>query len=310
MGNGASNAINILNQSTNELSGVLEAPAGAGNMVLTPDGAYAFLSIAAGSGTAGQIAVISTATGKVVPQSLNLYPQTMAASPDSTEVIAATAGNSGAVTLNIIDVATLTVTATVPTPFLYLNGLLFSPDGTYYYLSGVETSNQSLGTVAYYQTADNSQVSIQQYPAFDGELTISPDGSTLYAGNGAVTVKPIAILSINSATLAIIAQSGEVAMSRGMVPSLDGSTVYTIGPTGTAGVFSLNAVNSSTLAIVKSLIVSGYADAGGAPMLALFPDGTELYVSDAWQTIVVDAATLSVTGTSPVPARTPYQFVK
>ncbi len=303
MANSQPNEIDILNVGTGKLAGAIEAPVGTSRIALTPDGSTLFVEIAAGPGTSSQIAVLNTATGLAVPQSLNLNPVVMAVSPDGTKLVVAGDLN-GNDSLSIVDVASLTVTSTIPSPLFTENGIVFSPDSSRYYVGGVGFDGTA---IAIYDSTTNNQILIQYFPAYDGELTISPDGSTLYAGQGASTVPPAAILEINAATLATIGQTGFIPVNRGLVVSLDGSTLYAIGAPGSvpAGTYTLSALSTSTLTVVASttLVENGLVSA-----MVLSPSGTALYLSQEHETIVVNTADLSVAATLNVASGTPYLF--
>ena len=127
MTNSTHNAIGVLNTATQTVTGVIEAPAGATKLVITPDGTKLFVASTPVAGGPSQLTVLNTATGKQLGQSLGLSPAAMAISHDGSKLVVESSVNF-VWSIVVVDAASLTITANVPSPLFNTVDIVFSPD--------------------------------------------------------------------------------------------------------------------------------------------------------------------------------------
>ena len=301
MANDAANEIDKVNVGTKKLTGVIETSGGS-PMVLTPDGSKLFVSVAP---ALGGIAVYDTATGMQIPQSLDISPLAMAVSPDGTEVVAEIATQFDNVA--VIDVATLTITFNMRSEVIGSTSVVFSPDGSRYYINGQDTVSGTYSVKAY-DSATNLVIGSTSIAFVRSNLAISPDGKTIYTGY-AGGLEPTRIAAFDALTLknkGITADT--LPVNKGFVVSNDGSSLFAIGGTNATGVFVLSAVSTATLKVTNSITLTGLNNGTDSQMLTLSPDGTQLYVSDLQQTWLVNTSDLSLAQTTPLASISPYLF--
>ena len=309
MTNHGANAIGVLDVASKKVTAVFETPPDVTNIIATPDGSRIFMAIGPGPGTSSQIAVLDTATGRQIPQTLNLNPQGMAVSRDGRNLIVENDLN-GTTSIAAVDIASLTVTSFLTSPVSNVGyntgGIIFSPDNTRYYVSGT-------GNLAVFDSVTNNLINVQADNSLDGQLSISPDGSTLYGTWGAIfrnfTFFPTGFAVINAGNLIETANSQVVAPSKGLVLSKDGRTLFSIGGAGGGGgIYTLSAVSTSTLLVTNSVTLTMPANINDPDLLTLSPDGTQLYISDVERTLIINTSDLSVAAIIASASVGPYFF--
>ncbi len=235
-------------------------------------------------------------------------------------------------TISVIDTATDTVTATIPTG-VDLGGIgaaAVTPDGTKVYIA-----NDCLncdGTVLVIDTATNSVSATIPVGRAPNSAAVTPDGAKVYVGNntsGTVSV----ITTVSNQVTATIPMPGS---PKGIAATPDSTKVYVANnngkisviatasdniiatvdlpfpsgiPRGVAvspdGTKTYVAIQSGAVAVIdtETNTLSTMIPVGIYPVgVAVTPDGTRVYVNDVGSTEVevIDTATNAVTATIPL----------
>src|ERR1017187_3312582 len=164
--------------------------------------------------------------------------------------------NSGG--LNVINVGTNTITATIPG--ISGRGVAVSPDGSKVYISSTN------GRVFVINTATNTMITsiIVSTNGQTGALCVSPDGTKVYVSGWTE------ISIINTATTTVSAVIPVNAS--GIAVSPDGSKIYVTNGDNSNG--TLNVIETATNTISASIPV------GASPTAVIvIPDGTMVYVA-------------------------------
>jgi YVTN family beta-propeller protein len=237
-----------------------------------PNGASSrFLAIASGGLIVAGIALLPTAANAgewpnsdVASVSISGTPVDVAFDPAGTTAFVATFTN----TVAVVDVATRTVTASIPVGSTNLTTRIeASPDGGL-----VLVSNTSDGTVSVID-ADALAV-VQTIDVGEGPsgIAFSPDGSIVYVANsGDGTVSAIDTASWSVTTITVGGAPGVLAVSP------DGSELWVPGDANDG----VTVIDTATLAIVTSIIgmpeqpvVVAFAPGGAAAFIGLGNGGT------------------------------------
>jgi YVTN family beta-propeller protein len=200
--------------------------------------------------------------------------------------------NGRANSVSVINIATNTMTTTIPVGSSPV-GVVLSPDGARAYVA-----NSGGGTVSVINTASNAVVATVTLASGSSpfKLAITPDGKSLYVsdlGNPAVTVINAANNMI-STTIPINNLGSDVVI----LPS--GTSAYVADITGNVSV-----INTSTNTVVGSLI--NLSVPGPATIfMSVTPDGGHIYAgSGGGSTVeVINTATNTVTVIPGVPGAT------
>lgn len=248
-------------------------------VAVTPDGGRAYVTDASTS-----VWVVNTDSSSAIAKIAAGVPEAIAITPDgkSAYVTSTTCGlllcgvNNPPQTSSVvvIDTARNSLTATIiignlpagQTPGVLLSGIVISPDGARAYVSNVE-GNQIWAI----DTASN-QVAATIATAMSGfvGVSISPDGSLLYAASGG---NPSVVDVINTKTDAVVAS---IALPGSDAPTQiavtpNGSHAYVTGETGLVWV-----IDTTTNTTVATIPITD-----GQPLLdiAFTPDGTRAYIT-------------------------------
>lgn len=243
-------------------------------IVITPDGATAYVAVA---GTPSSVAVIDVASGTVK----SLIPvgdsaQSIAINAAGTTVYV---GNSGSDTVSVINVATGLVTGTI--------GVGVGPEGVAVNAAGTwaYTANDD-GTVSFIDLSSATSTTYSSGGLQPRNVVVSPDGTTLYVSN------------ISSGTVTVLdAANGTLVKT---IPGLSGAFGLALAPGGflyvaRSGVASIAVVDPSGVVATSSIPLPGSASG-----LALSSDGgtltAALYTSD--KVVAIDTGTRTVTSTT------------
>jgi RHS repeat-associated protein len=160
----------------------------------------------------------------------------------------------------VIDTATNSVTATIPTSQL-AQGIAVSPDGTKVYAAQPQAN-----LVSVIDTSSNTIIANVPVGNLPFGIAVLPNGSAVYVTN--LTDHTVSV--INSSTNSVVATIPISGFGYGVAASPDSSKVYV--PDGT----SLDVISAST----NSLLTSIAGAANTLDLVAVTPDGTKAYVTD------------------------------
>jgi len=184
-------------------------------------------------------------------------------------------------TVSVIDVATNTVTATIPVGF-HPWGVSVCPNGSKVYIT-----NYNDNTVNVINSATDTVTATIPVGTRPNGISVSPDGLKVYvtnAGDNTVSV-------INSATNTVTATITVGISPMGVSISPDGSKVYVAN------------INSDTVSVISTTtdIVTAKIPVGTRPVgISVSPDGSKVYVANnntPGKVSVINTATNTVTAT-------------
>jgi YVTN family beta-propeller protein len=187
-------------------------------------------------------------------------------------------------TVSVINVATNTVTATIPvgtSPY----GVSVSPDGSTVYVTNCGSNNVSV-----INTATNT-VTATIPVAYPNCVAVSPDGSTAYVTTWNSSINTLSL--INTATNAVTTTINIGYDPVGICVTPDGSTVYIANDSDGHG-NTVSVISTATNTITATIKV------GSCPnFISVSPDGSTLYVSNQFSNTVsvISTATNTVTAT-------------
>lgn len=207
--------------------------------------------------------------------------------PDGTRIYAA---DSSLANVNVIDAATGTIIANIPTPVAGVGAfdIIVSPDGMRVYVS-----NLASGYVTVIDTTTNTVVTdILTAPQL-GPLSITPDGSTVYVSSFGLS----AVVAIDTATNTPIAT-----IPTGVTPGMiaitpDGTTAYV----SNLGSDTISIVDVATNAVTGTIALPPGSGPYGSFIL---PDGSLLYAANFTSATmsVIDISTNTIVTTIPLTA--------
>lgn len=278
-----------LDTTSNTAVSSIALPQRSAEMVLTPDGKFAYVSMPNGpSGSEGNnVAVVSMATNAVVANvTVGSTPAGLAITPNGKFVYVA---NSGWSSVWVIATDTNTVAATVTTG-TGPDEIAITPDGAFAYVTNILSNS-----VAVIDTAANTVVKTIGVGANAHSIAISADGKRAYVSAG----KSIAV--IDTATKALVNTIAMTSEAGGLAITPDGRFLYASSGTFYVG-YSISVIDTTTNAMVANIPET---QAGNPAPLAMSPDGTCVYVSDANGVASASSVTVISTATNTVIATIP-----
>jgi YVTN family beta-propeller protein len=268
------------------------------NIVVSADGKTAYTVT-----TTGWVAVIDLTTNTVTS---TFNPggslRGLALSPDGKTLWTIDFGNGAANSTGrvlLIDTATKTIRNTFTTtrgPYV----VTLTPDGKFAYIGHLT----NFGQPALY-VLDTQTLSVVATFGTGGlginDIAVLPDGSAVYALGGGLGAGFIVIDTESNTVRTTIAQTIQ---SRRIAVSADSSTVYIAGVTG-------NQRSHITIVDTATDTVRGTIDLTGIAMpeyMAVSPDNSTLFVSNANSVTVIDVATKAVINSIPFSRPTIIKF--
>jgi YVTN family beta-propeller protein len=233
--------------------------------------------------SADMVSVVDTSSDTVTATiPVGSRPYHAAVTPDGSQVLVA---NQGDGTVSVISTATDAVTATITVPG-GAQSVAVDPAGQYAYVVSpafwLTKIDIATGTAA-------GRAPVGIHPV---SLTVSPDGSTVYAGSlgSSVTAVSTATMTVSKA---IPGAGGD---SWDMVMSPDGSQLYVADSIGLTGA-TVDVVSTATDTVTAQIPIGQSGNT--FPGIAVSPDGSTLYVSNETlgtvQVISTSTGTVSAT---------------
>ncbi|WP_458683656.1 YncE family protein [Prescottella equi] len=280
-----SSSVSVIDTATNTVTATIPIDGAPSTLALTADGTRAYVTHLVSQGPHGAqgsagVSVIDTATNSVIATvPIGKRPTSIAIAPDGARVYVTNQGDgfwlnpetNSPVCVNadgcngmvsVIDTATNTVTATVPTDGRFI-GVAITPDGTRAYLSHMDLFAGS-PVVRVLDTATNALTTTIPIGPYPGNVAITPDGTRAYAASqsGSVSV-------IDTSTNAVTATVPVEKTPSDLAITPDGTRAYVTNWGGK----SVSAIDTSTNTVTAITPLEG--EPGG---LAITPDGTRAYV--------------------------------
>jgi YVTN family beta-propeller protein len=211
------------------------------------------------------------------------FPDTVAVSPNGTHLYVT---NRFDTTLSVIDInpssPTYTaVTATIPVGDFPV-AVAVSRDGTHAYVTNGDNA------VSVINTASNTVTNSIPVGGFPFAVAVSPDGTHLYVTNA--TASTVTVIDINPSSPTYNAVTATIPVGPaplGVAVSPDGTHLYvtnagvTTGDAGTVSVIDIDP-NSATYNTVTESVPVGTLPSNAYPLdVAVSPDGTHVYVTNA-----------------------------
>jgi YVTN family beta-propeller protein len=239
------------------------------------------------------VAPAAWAAGSTSTIPVGSNPNSVAFSPNGTTAYVANYGNS---TVSVIDVATGTVTSTIPVGVGSPHSVAFSPNGTTAYVTKYGYGFSAAGEVSVIDVATATVTGTIPVGGGPVSVAFSPNGATAYVANhfdDTVSVVDVAIATVTSTI-----QVGVHPTSVAFTPN--GTTAYVTNEDNTVSI-----INVATGTVMSTVPVGAYPFS-----VAFSPNGTTAYVANAnyfasadGNTVsVIDVATATVTNTIPVGA--------
>lgn len=265
--NSSGNSVSIIDVATNTVTATIPVGRTPYGIVFSPDGRKAYVSNAGSA----SISVIDTATNSVtdtISVGGGAQPAYLAITPDGNNLYVPS--HTGDV--RVVNIATRSVTATIPMPTPYPAMVVIPSDGQKAYV-------QCNNVVVVISTATNSIVKLltDSVRNTGPGLGILPSGSKVYVARG--HTGSVDVINTSSGNVTSIPTAAAVGISVGS----DGSMVYASHMSAN----TVSAIRSDANGVAYT--VSGF---NGPQGLAATPDGAFLYVANTY------AATVSVVNTS------------
>ena len=247
-------------------------PLRAGKLLLDPARPQLYATLP----TDNSVAVINTDTNTVTATlSIGPSPANMAISPDGTRLYVVNSASTSA-GVGVVDLTTLTVLPSLPTPFL-ANSIAAGLDNRLY-LVGVGDGEQNTTGIA--QIDATTGVFQDTLPGdaanFSGFLQISPDFATLYYGSSNGSPAFLASFDVSTATPTLLQSNSDSAGSNGQGLTISHHGQYLIFSSGIgngAGVYNTSLIPTNNL----NGVIGSFAT-GAYPGLAMFSeDDSEVY---------------------------------
>lgn len=267
------------------------APGGSplGNVVITPNGNYAYIPVVTGSAIVSVIQNASSATPSLLTTlSVQGYPNNLSVTPDGNYIYVM---NTMSASISVIGGASSgspSVINTIPTP-LFTQGpnlSLITPDGNYLYVS----NSIGEGIMVIQNVSSNTPSLLKILNVYSGIANISsfqmsPDGKYIYIYNsGADDPNGVSITIIQNASTNNPSVLTTILYNMGIVFTPDGKYVYTLQYNPDLPNPSINKVTQIPAAdIIPHLGVAPtkLLGVGSAPYaIATTPNGIYAYVSN------------------------------
>lgn len=264
------------------------------NIAISPDGTRAYVVSTSHPANYGALTVVDTATHRVTGSiALGRNVSCVAVSPDNSRVYITRGGvDSLNNVLTVVDTTSLNIIRNVSFTGYAPFGVAISPDGSRAYLCGgaYPFTGYPNGRLAVVDTARFETLHTLVLQNNASEVTVSPDGSRVYAANanGNGTAGSGTVSVIDTSTYSVISNIGVGSNPHGIVVSRDGTRIYTVR----TDVSLLVVIDARTHAVIHNIPIGL-----GAWQLALSPDGKSLCASE-WDNgkaiVIVDTTTFSV----------------
>jgi YVTN family beta-propeller protein/VCBS repeat-containing protein len=250
-----------------------------GDMAVSPDGTRLYV---APDPMKQQVIVLDTSTMRPVgnPIAVGTWPTVMAVSRDGSRLYV---GEEVDGTVQVIDTATRTVTATIPlgSGSTYLTDMVVSPDGSRVYVADGYNNKVMVVDIA---SRTSTSITLGLPPAAGrtpGGIAVSPDGKWLYATNthdGTVSV-------IDTTTKAVVGSPILVGVPLGSADTLLRPTAIAVSPDGkriyVARSDDIVVIDAATRTVIGAVRVDpgglGWADS--TQSMAVEPDDGDIYIA-------------------------------
>jgi YVTN family beta-propeller protein len=194
------------------------------------------------------------------------------------------AGSSG---VSVIDTATNTVTATIPTTFPAW-AIAITPDGKFAYISE-SAADGSGARVEVIATATNTAVANIPLSSGAAGIAVSPNGQSVYVCNRSGN----SVSVIATATNSVVAQIPTGLRPTSIVFSPDGSSAWVANPDSN----TVSMIDTATNTVANTL-----SSVGSYPYdLAVAPTGSVVFVSGAEGVFAIDIATGGIAASISMP---------
>jgi len=288
--NYSSNAVSVINTSTNTIVNTITVGTRPYGIAITPNGLYAYVT---NYGSAN-VSVINTTTNTVVSTiTVGTSPEGIAITPNGLYVYV----THGSGTVSVINTTTNTVVSTITvgtSPF----GIAITPNGLYAYVA-----NSSSNTVSVINTATNTVVDTISVGSNSFDITITPNGRYAYIpylGGSSVLV-------IDTSTNTVVDTISVGTSPYGIAITPNGLYVYVTN----IGSSNVSVIDTATNTVINTISI------GGSPYdIAITPNGLYAYVTNRSSNTVsvINTATntvvdtISVGSNSFIVASTPYFY--
>jgi DNA-binding beta-propeller fold protein YncE len=281
-----------------------------GGFASTPDGKTAYVE-----GPGGAVIPISTTTdkpGKPIPVHIpgGYRPFHITMNPDGKNAYLTFSLHTGSsFSGSIVPINTATNTAGKPIRIYsgknpFVDWIVFSPSGKTAYVGagtwvGETYARLSTATVTPLDTTTNKPGTPIHLSHDEADLTITPDGKTLYVASGAGRGRSGYVTPINTATGTL---GTPIRLSTGaetLAITPNGKTLYAAGPD------AITPISTATNTPGKPIRIENLG-----PSMAFTPNGKTLYVVSGWSTgaTIVPISTATNTAGQPIPVSTNGAF--
>ena len=265
--NSGNNTVYVINTATNQVISTIGVGSSPQGLAISPDGTKAYVA----NGGNNTVSVINTATNQVISTiGVGSSPQGLAISPDGTKAYVA---NGGSNTVSVINTATKPGTKPIDPIVVGTSpqGVAISRDGTRVYVA-----NSGSGTVSVINTATNQVISTIGVGSSPSAVAVTPTGDRVYVANRSSNTVSV----INTATNSVVNTITAGTQPSSVMVSPDGSLAYVANGPDTMSVIDINPVSANYNKVITTVAIDPNAETSGH-VIALSPDGTRLYVSDA-----------------------------
>lgn len=275
--NFGSGTLSVIDSTTNAVTATIPVGNAPTDIVLTPDGDYAYVTLQSDH----SVAVVDTATNTVIRTiAVGRSPEDIAISPDGTQVYVTNWQSGNVSVINTASNSVIGTVATGPQP----RGVAIAPDGNVAWVT-----NFGSDSVTEIDTA--TLAASATFPAGDGawKVAFSPDGGSAYVANfnaGTVSV-------VDTGTHAVTATVATGGGPWHLTVTPDSSWVYVARS------------NASSVALIDTAThqINATVGVGARPVgVKVTSDGARAYVTNfsSNSVSVIDASTRSVITTVPV----------
>lgn len=255
--NNSDNSVSVINLATSNVT-TIDGFSGPTQIAITPNGEYAYVTNSSGN----SVGVINLATNNVTTIGGFSGPVGIAIAPNGQYAYVANNDNNSGTTVSIINLATNTITGTIPdlaAPY----GIAITPNGQYAYVTNNGGTSISVINLTTYGI-----VNINVGVTGARQIAITPNGQYAYVGQDG---GPTGIYVIDTATNKVIATLS--------YPSIESTNGVAITPNGQYA-YAADSIQNTTIlidtttnAVIKT--INGFDSPYGA---AISPNGQFLYV--------------------------------